>query len=271
MLSKLRINFDQSFYDSNYIMLDVIILWFIVIYAWREKIHHDLVRPTTVIQRWGEDELTTFDGNRKKPTVTKINAYDFQAFARVMPHSEFPSGSSCICTAYHEFTDIFTNHYFSKNITDMFWGYGGIDFGCSSLSVMDPVHADFLGCKQGGFKVENMKKLAQECGDSRLWGGMHFTAAVDAGHNLCQGIGELGFTYMEKIRNQSTFGLSHLKGGERPKCYTIMSVPENAIDIDTDTNTDVENQPNTILTSGYFHKKLPSIFLILSTIMFATL
>merc|ERR1719446_131775 len=35
-----------------------------------------------------------------------IAARDFEAFIRVMPHPEFPSGSSCLCTTYQEFTDM---------------------------------------------------------------------------------------------------------------------------------------------------------------------
>ena len=32
--------------------------------AWREKVRHDLVRPTTVIKRWGSDVLNTFSGDK---------------------------------------------------------------------------------------------------------------------------------------------------------------------------------------------------------------
>mmetsp|Transcript_20520 Transcript_20520/g.23543 ORF Transcript_20520/g.23543 Transcript_20520/m.23543 type:complete len:642 (+) Transcript_20520:44-1969(+) len=199
-----------------------------VLHAWREKVMHDLVRPTTVIQRWGQDEITTFDGNRKDPGIATINANDFHAFIRVMPHSEYPSGSSCICAAYHEFTDIFTHEYFEKNLTDMFWGYGGIDLGCSELSVLDPARADFLGCKQGGFTIPNMDALAKECGESRLWGGMHFTASVPAGRELCTGIGSLAFEYMQMIRNGSSLCEAHVKGDDRPQCSTTTSTPTNS-------------------------------------------
>lgn len=34
------------------------------ILTWREKVRHDLVRPTTVIQRWGSDVLNTFSGDK---------------------------------------------------------------------------------------------------------------------------------------------------------------------------------------------------------------
>jgi len=193
-----------------------------VLHAWREKVHHDLVRPTTVIQRWGQDEITTFNGNRKKPAVETIHASDMHAFIRVMPHSEYPSGSSCICTVYQEFVDAFTEQRFEENtrLQDMYWGYGGIDFGCNEMSLLDPSRADFLGCKQGGFSITNMEHLARDCAESRLWGGMHFTASVPAGQELCKGLGNLGLQRINTIRSGSTFGSSYSKKKGRPHCNT---------------------------------------------------
>ena len=35
--------------------------------------------------------------------VQTIKGRDFQSYLRNMPHSEFPSGTSCICVAYAEY------------------------------------------------------------------------------------------------------------------------------------------------------------------------
>lgn len=203
-----------------------------VLQAWREKVRHDLVRPTTVIQRWGAEELRTFDGDRANPKVATIMARDFRAFVRVMPHSEYPSGSSCICANYAEFTDGFTTKYFrNQNLTDLRWGLpGGVDLGCRENSTFDHTHAAFYGCGQGGFEIANMTVLSQECGESRLWGGMHFTRSVAAGRELCAGLGELGLDYVEVIQNRSDFGTSYVKGMERPQCGDQMK--------ETTTNSD---------------------------------
>jgi len=189
-----------------------------VLEAWREKVLHDLVRPTTVIQRWGQHEIETFNGNRNDPEVETIHANDLQAFIRVMPHSEFPSGSSCICAAYEEFVDKFTEEKYEDYLKDMYWGFGGIDFGCDEKSVLDPSQADFLGCKYGGFSISSMKHLSKDCADSRLWGGMHFTASISAGQELCAGLGSLGFQRINRIRNNSSLGSTHVKNSERPIC-----------------------------------------------------
>ena len=41
--------------------------------------------------------------------------------------------------------------------------------------------------------------LAAACGASRLDGGMHFTGAVQAGAELCAGIGTAGFEYASDL------------------------------------------------------------------------
>ena len=152
-----------------------------IVQVWREKVRHDLVRPTTVIQRWGNDTLHTFTGD-VSGGVGLINARDVQPFIRVMPHSEYPSGSACLCTAYQEYTDAFIKH----------------DYGAAALSVSTK-----------GRYVEkprswaNLIDFKSDCGQSRLWGGMHFTKSVPEGERLCRGIGERSLDFMQNLKNGS--------------------------------------------------------------------
>jgi len=212
-----------------------------VIAAWREKVRHDLVRPTTVVQRWGEHLLPgAFDGVRDSehyrdpvgPGLADIRAADMHAFVRVMPHSEYPSGSSCICAAYREFTELYITGRFGEGaaVKDMLWGYhdgDGVDFGCAQMSILDPVRAGFLGCKHGGFGIADMEHLARECGESRLWGGMHYTVSVPAGVELCQGLGTLGVERVDFLRNGSGLGSTYVRGDARPICGTGTTRPAN--------------------------------------------
>ena len=70
--------------------------------AWKEKRRWDRVRPTTVIKRRGDELITTYAGPYKGSQT--IKARDFEAYQRVMPHSEYPSGSGCICMSGCEYT-----------------------------------------------------------------------------------------------------------------------------------------------------------------------
>ncbi|CAB9524151.1 expressed unknown protein [Seminavis robusta] len=185
--------------------------------AWRAKVQHDLVRPTTVIQRWGNDQLETFDGNKEADGPGIIAARDFQAFQRVMPHSEYPSGSSCICTAYSEFTDAFTMEYYDDTITDITFGALGNSTGFGCNPEQDPPLLHQAGC-QSDFTIPNMKALLNECSQSRLWAGFHFTAAVVEGEKMCAGVGLKAMEREKKLRNGSSFGTPFYQGDARPTC-----------------------------------------------------
>ena len=60
---------------------------------------HDLVRPTSYIHGRMAGEEVTSDGG---PSIGSVNlmAEEWQPYIRVMPHAEFPSGSSCFCRAF---------------------------------------------------------------------------------------------------------------------------------------------------------------------------
>lgn len=99
-----------------------------VVHTWREKRKWDLVRPTTVIQRWGGEELLTFNGDREAAGAEVIAARDFQAWQRVMPHSEYPSASACLCRGYQEVTDAFVSDIYGEpSLSDIVFGPAGIN------------------------------------------------------------------------------------------------------------------------------------------------
>lgn len=150
-----------------------------IVQAWHEKVNHDIVRPTTVIKHWGNDALFTFGGNPSVMHPVNITASDFEAFLRVMPHAEFPSGSACLCTAYYEFTDIFTNEMYGSNLTNI------------------PL--------KGHNDMENLEELRDICAESRLWAGLHYTASVPAGIETCSGLGQLAFDFIKLMKNNATY------------------------------------------------------------------
>jgi len=193
-----------------------------ILLAWREKIRHDSVRPSTVVQRWGSDILETFSGDKTLDGAMNISARDFQAFQRVMPHSEYPSASACICTAYAEFTDDFSKTYFSgQTLNDLRFGGsgGGLTVGCDPDQV--PALAVSRGCLDD-FTIPDMETLGRECGESRLWAGVHFSKAVSAAEDLCAGFGHMASEYEKAIRNGSTLGNKFYQGDARPECSSRM-------------------------------------------------
>ena len=111
----------------------------------------------------GDMDVSSFAGDHK--------ARDWVPFIRVMPHAEYPSGSGCICLGIAQFIDTFLKDQYGDDSIATTWMFE--EFGEYSFS--------------------NMSELADICGTSRLWGGMHFTASVPDSYELCDGVGVLGY------------------------------------------------------------------------------
>jgi len=174
-----------------------------VIQAWHEKVRWDRVRPTTLIKDNDDEWITTYAGPYQG--VKSIQSRDFEAYKRVMPHSEYPSGSSCICRTAQRFVETLLRE--RHGITDDF------PIPIPFPTGADPATGEYVGFAAGSSRVEpgvtpsqnlyitmqNLQQLSDVCGESRLWGGMHFTASVPAGAELCDGLGEAGYRYVETL------------------------------------------------------------------------
>lgn len=60
-------------------------------------------------------------------------------------------------------------------------------------------------------------ELRDACGNSRLWAGLHFTAAVSNSYELCDGIGPKAYEMMQDLLGSATF--DSLMDGEKVILY----------------------------------------------------
>lgn len=162
---------------------------------WREKVFHDLVRPSTVVRKMlGEEEFDGYLGN-DIGTAGKIKGRDWQPYIRVMPHSEYPSGSGCLCAAFAGAMTVYSGSDSVKEALDIARAKGwptpetdhlvtAINPNSSNRETAQPPPIDYT------FKTTSWKQLAEECGQSRIDGGMHFPRAVQESLKLCYPIGE---------------------------------------------------------------------------------
>eukprot|EP00545_Synedropsis_sp_CCMP1620_P002929 CAMPEP_0119010050 /NCGR_PEP_ID=MMETSP1176-20130426/4758_1 /TAXON_ID=265551 /ORGANISM="Synedropsis recta cf, Strain CCMP1620" /LENGTH=514 /DNA_ID=CAMNT_0006962645 /DNA_START=57 /DNA_END=1601 /DNA_ORIENTATION=- len=169
MITMLRAKYNlsleaQVFYHYGYTSteLDVVIL------SWKEKIRWNRVRPTSLVQALGDEQVESFAGSHA--------ARDWVPYIRVMPHAEYPSGSACICLGVAEFIDEF--------LLDV---YGDVSISTTWEGVFTEIDKHTFA---------DMNELKTICGESRLWGGMHFGASVDKGYDLCEGVGKLGYSQL---------------------------------------------------------------------------
>uniref|UniRef100_A0A0G4IG90 Uncharacterized protein n=1 Tax=Chromera velia CCMP2878 TaxID=1169474 RepID=A0A0G4IG90_9ALVE len=153
-----------------------------VVVTWREKLRQSVIRPPTVSKVLGGTgkKAVTYAG----PFVLgsrEISVSDWKPVIRTMPHAEHPSGSACLCRVFEEVMQAFNK----------------------KGDVVDPPGAVDLQIQKGGsrvsprlrpekellFQYKKFSEVTEECKISRVIGGMHFPQSLDAGEDLCAGLG----------------------------------------------------------------------------------
>lgn len=157
------------------------------IVAWREKRRHDLVRPQTLVrrQRGGSSESVFV---RQTDSVQEVNLSEYESFLPPQPHSEFPSASAALCAATFEHARLFGDANRGSNPFPVFTG---------------PVERSIFN-PRGLFPPTTVtfntpEEAALSCGISRLWAGVHFRPAVEAGFKVGEGIGQAAFKHVSDL------------------------------------------------------------------------
>ena len=150
-----------------------------VVIAWKEKVRYDLIRPTSTIKRWlgGRKKITTWAPSAGTQT---FHSSDFEAYIRVMPHSEYVSGSSCLFAGVEDYV----KGYLSRISVDSTSFVVQFPYTAGSSKVEPGITpaADLV------LEFPTIEEMAAVGGQSRLDGGMHFDDSVPAGKQLCTGI-----------------------------------------------------------------------------------
>jgi len=196
-------NVRNRWYGQHSYQNDAILQFFLsmveyegIVQIWREKFHHDLVRPTTVIKQWGNDTINTFGGDIDFNGPVDINARDFEALLPLMQSSpEFPSEHACYCTGVQELIDTFTTAQYGGTLSNI--AFEALD---SYIQILD------LG------------DMVSKCSLGQIWGGFHFSDSVTAGYEKCLGLGDLAVEHMTDIVNLSNFNGGWNRGDTVPAC-----------------------------------------------------
>ena len=152
--------------------------------AWREKRRNDLARPRALLQnlRPGMRVSAFVD---ESVGVQSVRVEDWRPFLAEQPHSEFPSNSAALCYAAMEHIQEY--HRIVKgrlNTIKIRYPAGTLPF---------PTREDMT------VAFESPLAAADVCGESRLWGGVHFRPAVDAGKSIGKGIGKIALEHILEL------------------------------------------------------------------------
>lgn len=154
--------------------------------VWKEKRRFDQARPRTLLKfLQSKTKFRSFLGDKKG--FGPVSGKNWEPLVREQAHSEFPSASAAVCTAAMEHIQIYVETKMkTKKIPDIKIRYkkGMLPFYMSqdrTVAFDDPAAA------------------ARNCGKSRLWAGVHFTPAIDAGFMIGKGVGIAAFKHMKLL------------------------------------------------------------------------
>jgi hypothetical protein len=153
---------------------------------WQEKARYDAVRPVSAIRHLYKNRRITGWAGPGQGIVDDLPASEWRSYLNTGNHPEYPSGSSCFCAAYAQASRRFFG-------SDAFGWSVPVPAGSSVIEPGVTPAADItLGPWQTYTDFEN------ECSRSRVYGGVHFTAATIEGQELCRPVGDLAYTFIRR-------------------------------------------------------------------------
>jgi hypothetical protein len=154
--------------------------------VWNEKTKWDAVRPFSAIRHLYGNRRVTAWGGPGKGTVTDLPANDWKEYLNVADHPEYPSGSASFCAAHAQASRRFLGSDALNWSVPAPMGSSRIEPGVTPASDIT------LG------PWTTWSDFEHECGQSRLWGGVHFRAAIEEGMPLGRAIGEIAYLFVKR-------------------------------------------------------------------------
>lgn len=151
---------------------------------WNQKYKWDAVRPFSAIQYLYKNKTVTAWGGPGQGTVTDLPASEWRSYLNVADHPEYPSGSASFCAAHAQASRRFLGGDTFGWSVPFAQGSSRIEPGISpaaDIVVSWPTWTDF----------------EEDCGLSRLWGGVHFRDAIEAGATIGKPIGDLAYEFVK--------------------------------------------------------------------------
>lgn len=155
------------------------------IVIWQEKARFDAVRPFSAIRHvYGDAPVTTSGGLGEG--AGEIPANQWLSYLPEADHPEYPSGSTCGCFAQAQALRRFTG------ADDLHWS---VAYPAGSSRIEPGV----TPARDMSLQFATLTDFAENCGAARVWGGVHFPAAVEASAALCSDFGDMAFEYYSTL------------------------------------------------------------------------
>ncbi|MEV4890934.1 vanadium-dependent haloperoxidase [Nonomuraea sp. NPDC055795] len=152
---------------------------------WSEKRRYDAVRPFSAIAHvYGRRPITAW-GGPGKGTVTDLPAHEWKSYLNVADHPEYPSGSAGFCSALAQ-------------VQRRVHGTDQVDLSLPREKGSSLVEPGLTPARDITLRWSSWTALEDDCGLSRVWGGVHFKAASRAGHEIGRAVGEAAYAFVRE-------------------------------------------------------------------------
>jgi hypothetical protein len=150
---------------------------------WRDKIRYDAVRPFSAIRRlWGNADIQSWGGPGKG--VVTMKGREWSSYLGTPPHTEYPSGSTCFCVALAQ-----TRRRF-------FAGSDVMELSVPRAKGSSVVEPGVTPAADTVMYFSTLTQFETECGQSRVYGGVHFQYAITEAARVCRDVSNTAFDWL---------------------------------------------------------------------------
>jgi len=153
--------------------------------VWHQKAKYDAVRPWSAVRHvYGKSKVTAW-GGPGVGTVHDITGNEWASYLNLGDHSEYPSGSTTLCSAEAQAT----RRFFNDDVLNMsFFVPAGGTLVEPHLSPATPVQLHYA----------TWTDFVHECAISRVWGGVHFQKTVERSVEFGVQFGNLAYEFVQR-------------------------------------------------------------------------
>lgn len=153
--------------------------------VWNQKARWDAVRPFSAIRHLYGNRKVTAWGGPGRGTVTDLPASQWKEYLNVADHPEYPSGSASFCGAHAQAARRFLG-------SDTLNWFVPAPKGSSLIEPGVTPASDIV------LSWATWSDFEQECGLTRLWGGVHFRSSIEEGLPFGRAIGEIAYQFFRR-------------------------------------------------------------------------
>lgn len=155
------------------------------IFVWQEKRKHDAVRPFSAIQYlYGDTPVTAWGGVGQGTMV--IPANEWKSYLEEADHPEYPSASACFCSAHTQSARLFL-------------GSDNLFYDIPRSAGSSKIEPGVTPAADTVLSFDTWTAFNNDCGESRLWAGVHFRSAITESQAICNVFGDMASDYLNTL------------------------------------------------------------------------